>query len=131
MLVNCVAYQDGKKLADIAKENISDYVSRPESLTYTRQAGASPIVAHSAMSISREISSLNEILSGLSVSFRRLPTSTWPLLRSTTNLSALPAHMRVMTPDGERSSITFMLFMRCSVSALVHNSCPVWLHGVP
>ena len=30
MLVNCVAYQDGKKLADIAKEDISDYVSRPE-----------------------------------------------------------------------------------------------------
>jgi magnesium transporter len=30
MLVNCVAYQDGKKLADISKEAISDYVSRPE-----------------------------------------------------------------------------------------------------
>jgi len=30
MLVNCVAYQDGKKLADIAKEDISNYVSRPE-----------------------------------------------------------------------------------------------------
>jgi magnesium transporter len=30
MLVNCVAYEDGKKLADIAKEDISDYVCRPE-----------------------------------------------------------------------------------------------------
>ena len=30
MLVNCVAYQDGRKLADIAKSEISDYVSRPE-----------------------------------------------------------------------------------------------------
>lgn len=30
MLVNCVAYQDGKKLADITKEAISDYVVRPE-----------------------------------------------------------------------------------------------------
>ena len=30
MLVNCVAYQDGKKLADISKEDISEYVSRPE-----------------------------------------------------------------------------------------------------
>ncbi len=30
MLVNCVAYQDGKKLADISKEQISDYVGRPE-----------------------------------------------------------------------------------------------------
>ena len=30
MLVNCVAYQDGKKLADIDKRQISDYVSRPD-----------------------------------------------------------------------------------------------------
>jgi magnesium transporter len=30
MLVNCVAYQDGHKLADIAKEAISDYVKRPD-----------------------------------------------------------------------------------------------------
>ena len=30
MLVNCVAYQDGKKLGDIPKEAISEYVQRPE-----------------------------------------------------------------------------------------------------
>ncbi len=30
MLVNCVAYQEGRKLADITKEQISDYVARPE-----------------------------------------------------------------------------------------------------
>jgi magnesium transporter len=30
MLVNCVAYQEGRKLADIPKEAISDYVSRPD-----------------------------------------------------------------------------------------------------
>ena len=30
MLVNCVAYQDGRKLADIDKREISDYVSRPD-----------------------------------------------------------------------------------------------------
>ena len=29
MLVNCVAYQDGHKLAEIPKEAISDYVKRP------------------------------------------------------------------------------------------------------
>ncbi|MEO6928613.1 MAG: magnesium/cobalt transporter CorA [Casimicrobiaceae bacterium] len=29
MLVNCVAYEDGRKLADIAVEDISDYLSRP------------------------------------------------------------------------------------------------------
>jgi magnesium transporter len=30
MLVNCVAYQEGRKLADITIEQISEYVSRPE-----------------------------------------------------------------------------------------------------
>jgi magnesium transporter len=30
MLVNCVAYQEGKKLADIPMEEISDYVKRPD-----------------------------------------------------------------------------------------------------
>jgi magnesium transporter len=29
MLINCVAYQEGKKLADIPVEDISDYLSRP------------------------------------------------------------------------------------------------------
>jgi magnesium transporter len=29
MLVNCVAYQDGKKLADIEKHEISEYLARP------------------------------------------------------------------------------------------------------
>ena len=30
MIVNCVAYQDGRKLADIKVEQISEYVKRPE-----------------------------------------------------------------------------------------------------
>ncbi len=30
MLLNCVAYQDGRKLANITKEDISSYVARPE-----------------------------------------------------------------------------------------------------
>ncbi|MGZ5074534.1 MAG: CorA family divalent cation transporter, partial [Usitatibacter sp.] len=30
MLVNCVAYQNGRKLADIPKEAISEYVKRPD-----------------------------------------------------------------------------------------------------
>jgi magnesium transporter len=30
MLVNCVAYQEGRKIADIPKEAISDYVRRPD-----------------------------------------------------------------------------------------------------
>ena len=30
MLVNCVAYQDGRKLGDIPKQDISEYVKRPE-----------------------------------------------------------------------------------------------------
>lgn len=30
MLINCAAYQEGKKLADIPQKDISDYVSRPD-----------------------------------------------------------------------------------------------------
>ena len=30
MLINCVAYQDGKRLGDIPKEDVSEYVKRPE-----------------------------------------------------------------------------------------------------
>jgi magnesium transporter len=30
MLINCVAYQEGRKLADIDKREISDYVARPD-----------------------------------------------------------------------------------------------------
>ena len=30
MLVNCVAYQNGRKLADLPVEDISEYVSRPD-----------------------------------------------------------------------------------------------------
>jgi CorA-like Mg2+ transporter protein len=30
MLVNCVAYQEGTKLSDISKEDISEYVKRPD-----------------------------------------------------------------------------------------------------
>jgi magnesium transporter len=30
MLINCVAYQDGKRLGEIPKEDISEYVKRPE-----------------------------------------------------------------------------------------------------
>src|SRR5206468_2079166 len=29
MLINCVAYQEGKKLSDIPVENISDYLAKP------------------------------------------------------------------------------------------------------
>jgi magnesium transporter len=34
MLVSCVAYQDGKKIGDIDKKDISDYVRRPEILLW-------------------------------------------------------------------------------------------------
>jgi magnesium transporter len=34
MLVNCVAYQEGKKLADIPKEAISDYLKRPDTFVW-------------------------------------------------------------------------------------------------
>ena len=42
MLINCVAYQDGKKLADIAIRDIGDYVSRPECLVWVALANPDP-----------------------------------------------------------------------------------------
>ena len=38
MLINCVAYQNGKKLADIAKPEISDYISRPDCFVWVALA---------------------------------------------------------------------------------------------
>lgn len=34
MLINCVAYQEGKKLSDIPVEEISDYLARPETFVW-------------------------------------------------------------------------------------------------
>jgi magnesium transporter len=42
MLVNCVAYQDGKKLADIPKEDISEYVKRPDCFVWVALRDPSP-----------------------------------------------------------------------------------------
>ncbi len=42
MLVNCVAYQDGKKLGDIMPSEISDYVSRPECFVWVALFEPSP-----------------------------------------------------------------------------------------
>ncbi len=42
MLVNCVAYQDGKKVADIPKEAISEYVHRPECFVWVALKDPTP-----------------------------------------------------------------------------------------
>ena len=42
MLISCVAYEDGKKLADIAKEDISQYVSRPECFVWVAMYEPTP-----------------------------------------------------------------------------------------
>jgi len=42
MLVNCVAYQDGKKLGDIPPSQISEYVSRPECFVWVALYEPSP-----------------------------------------------------------------------------------------
>ncbi|CDG84936.1 magnesium/cobalt transporter CorA [Janthinobacterium agaricidamnosum] len=42
MLINCVAYQDGKKLADIPIEAISDYVERPDCFVWVALRDAQP-----------------------------------------------------------------------------------------
>jgi len=50
MLIKCVAYQDGKKLADITKGEIRGYVSRPECLVWVALAdpGAEELAAMQA-----------------------------------------------------------------------------------
>jgi magnesium transporter len=42
MLVNCVAYQDGRKLADIAPEDIDRYVNRPENFVWVAMKDPEP-----------------------------------------------------------------------------------------
>ena len=42
MLINCVAYQEGKKLADIPVEAISDYVERPDCFVWVALRDAQP-----------------------------------------------------------------------------------------
>jgi magnesium transporter len=41
MLINCVAYQDGKRLADIPVDRISDYVGRPDCFVWVALRDAS------------------------------------------------------------------------------------------
>jgi magnesium transporter len=42
MLINCVAYEDGKKLADISTEEISDYLQRPNCFVWVALKDAGP-----------------------------------------------------------------------------------------
>ena len=42
MLINCVAYQNGRKLADIPIEDISEYVSRPDCFVWVALFEPSP-----------------------------------------------------------------------------------------
>ncbi|SMG06025.1 magnesium/cobalt transporter CorA [Paraburkholderia susongensis] len=42
MLINCAAYQDGRKLADIDIDNISDYVARPECFVWVALKDPTP-----------------------------------------------------------------------------------------
>ncbi|OFZ85733.1 MAG: magnesium and cobalt transport protein CorA [Betaproteobacteria bacterium RBG_16_64_18] len=42
MLINCVAYQDGKKVVDIATKDISDYVNRPECFVWVALSDPAP-----------------------------------------------------------------------------------------
>jgi magnesium transporter len=42
MLINCVAYQDGRKVADIPKEAISEYVKRPECFVWVALRDPTP-----------------------------------------------------------------------------------------
>ena len=45
MLINCVAYQEGKKLNDISIEEISDYLTKPDCFVWValKDAELNPI----------------------------------------------------------------------------------------
>ena len=43
MLVNCVAYQEGNKLSDIPKEDISEYVKRPDCFVWVALKDPEPV----------------------------------------------------------------------------------------
>jgi magnesium transporter len=43
MLVSCVAYQDGRKLGDIPKESISEYVKRPDAFVWVALKDPEPV----------------------------------------------------------------------------------------
>lgn len=43
MLINCVVYQNGTKLADIAVSEISDYISRPDAFVWVALQDATPV----------------------------------------------------------------------------------------
>jgi magnesium transporter len=57
MLINCVAYQDGQKLADIPVEEISDYVEKPETFVWVALRDAQP----DELSIMQEEFGLHEL----------------------------------------------------------------------
>lgn len=42
MLINCVAYQEGKKLSDITVEEISDYIANPDTFVWVALREAEP-----------------------------------------------------------------------------------------
>jgi magnesium transporter len=42
MLISCVAYQNGRKLADIPKEDVSEYVSRPDCFVWVAMFEPTP-----------------------------------------------------------------------------------------
>jgi magnesium transporter len=43
MLINCVAYRDGKKLADVPVEDISDYLNRPDCFIWVALKDPEPV----------------------------------------------------------------------------------------
>src|SRR5471032_2517858 len=57
MLINCVAYQEGRKLADIPVEQISDYVERPECFVWVALRDAQP----EELSVMQQEFSLHEL----------------------------------------------------------------------
>jgi len=68
MLINCIAYQDGKKLADIPIQEISDYLAKPDCFVWVALKDPSPEVraaAAEALETLETAASLDEVLLAL------------------------------------------------------------------
>ena len=73
MIVNCVAYQDGRKIADIPKEAISDYVSRTDCFVWVALKNPDPaelVRGRSARTIAA-LTAMLGILKGLPLGYQR------------------------------------------------------------
>jgi magnesium transporter len=115
MLVNCVAYQNGRKLADIPVEDISEYVSRPDCFVWV--ALSEPTDAE--LDLMAEEFGLHE----LAVEDAKRPHQRPKLDEYGEDLFAVIRTVERPTPDGELVEVEVAVFVgRNYVLSVRHNT---------